>query len=223
MNPELLDQIPSTGFFIVLTLIAGIGPLLAIIATSFLKISVVVMLVRNAIGVQDVPPNLAVNSLALILSLYIMAPVSLQIGDRLSQPGVDLQEFSDPQTQAAIRDSLDPLAQFLDRHADPEHKRFFAATANRIWGEDMGVTIAEDDIIALVPAFTTSQLASAFETAFLLFLPFVAIDLIVSNILLSLGMIMLSPLTVSLPFKLLLFVVADGWTRLIQGLVLSYQ
>lgn len=223
MTPETTASLPGTGSFVLLVLVAGVGPVLAIIATSFLKISVVVMLVRNALGIQDVPSNLAINSLALILSLFIMAPVGVQIAERLTEPGVELQNIGNPETQAALIEGLEPLRGFLDRHADRQHKEFFARTAERMWADDLDISVELDDMIALVPAFTTSQLASAFQTAFLLFLPFVAIDLIVANILLSLGMIMLSPLTVSLPFKLLLFVVADGWTRLLQGLVLSYQ
>lgn len=220
---SLLDQLPGTGSFIATALVLGLGPILAVIITSFLKISVVIMLLRNALGLQDVPSNLAVNSLALILSMYIMAPVGWDIAQRLSEPDVDLQDMTSPQTQEAIADSLESIRGFLDRNAREQHKEFFAASAHRLWGEELAVDVQRDDLMVLIPAFTTSELSAAFEAAFLLYLPFLAIDLIVANILLALGMIMLSPLTVSLPFKLLLFVVIDGWTRLLQSLILSYS
>ena len=100
---------------------------------------------------------------------------------------------------------------------------FFLNSTQRLWPEEARRDVSSDDLLILVPAFTVSELTKAFEIGFLLYLPFIAIDLIVSNILLAMGMMMVSPLTISLPFKLFLFVVVDGWTRLIHGLVLSYE
>ncbi len=220
---NLLDQLPGTGSFIAMAVVLGLGPILAVIITSFLKISVVIMLLRNALGLQDVPSNLAINSLALILSMYIMAPVGWDIAQRLSEPEVDLGDMTNTETQEAIGDSLEAIRGFLERNARDQHKEFFATSARKLWGDELGVDVQPDDLMVLIPAFTTSELSAAFEVAFLLYLPFIAIDLIVANILLALGMIMLSPLTISLPFKLLLFVVVDGWTRLLQSLILSYS
>jgi len=220
---EFMDRLPDTGGRIALMLLFGLGPVLAVITTAFLKISVVLMLLRNALGLQDVPSNLAINSLALILTLFIMAPVGWQISQHLQQPDVVLTDTSNPATQRAIMDSIDTFRGFLDVNARDHHKDFFAQAARRLWADEMGVEISRDNMLVLIPAFTTSELTAAFQAAFLLYLPFLAIDMIVANVLLALGMMMLSPLTVSLPFKLLLFVAVDGWTRLLQNLVLSYS
>ncbi len=220
---ELFGNLPRAGTFILLFAVVGLGPLMAITLTSFLKVVVVLKIVRNALGLQDVPPNLAVNALAVVLSIYIMAPVGYAVGDILSRPGVDLTEVGKPETRDALIESVGPVREFLDHHSDLKQKTFFAEAARSMWADERSVEIAEDDLLVLIPSFTTTQLTSAFQVGFLLYLPFVAIDLIVSSVLLALGMIMVSPMTVSLPLKLMLFVLADGWTRLLHGLVLSYQ
>ena len=209
-----------------LTLIAimgalGLVPFLAIMVTSFIKISVVLMLVRNALGVQQSPPNSAIYGLAIILSLYIMAPVASSIYDSLKSKNLD---FSDP--PAVINDvseAAQPFREFLKRRARPDEVNFFLRTTRSMWPREMAEKVDKDSYIILVPAFTISELTSAFEIGFLLYLPFIVVDLIVSNILLAMGMMMVSPLTISLPFKLLLFVLVNGWSRLIHGLVLTYN
>ena len=117
----------------------------------------------------------------------------------------------------------EPFRQFLVKHADATEKVFFLDTAETLWPAEDFEVIDENSMLILIPAFSISELSKAFEVGFLLYLPFVVIDLIVSNILLAMGMMMVSPTTVSLPFKLLLFVLADGWARLLHGLVLTYQ
>ena len=111
---------------------------------------------------------------------------------------------------------------FLRRHGSEKEQSFFYETAKEIWPEEIAATLEKDSFFVLIPAFTASELKNAFEIGFLIYLPFLAIDLIISNILLAMGMMMVSPMTISLPFKLLLFVLLDGWTLLIHGLVLSY-
>jgi type III secretion protein R len=117
----------------------------------------------------------------------------------------------------------EPFRRYLLRYTPEDERAFFVRATQQIWPEEERENVSGDDLVVLVPAFTVSQLTKAFEIGFLLYLPFIAVDLIVSNILLAMGMMMVSPLTISLPFKLFLFVVVDGWTRLIHGLVLSYQ
>lgn len=205
---------------IFILLAAALVPFLAVVATSFVKLAVVFQLVRNAIGVQQIPPNMALNALAIILSGYIMFPVIAETFDILSAGNHTFK------TAEGIRQAYEagkgPLTRFLDEHAHPREKQFFLEAARSLWPESLSSQMTEDSIAIVLPAFTVSQLREAFEIGFLLYLPFIAIDLIVSNILLAMGMMMVSPLTISLPFKLFLFVMIDGWSRLILGLVKTY-
>lgn len=200
--------------------VAALIPFLAVVATSFVKLSVVFQLVRNALGVQQVPPNLALNSLAIILSAYIMAPVIVDTYDILSAVKVDYST-KEGLTQAYLQGSQ-PLVNFLKAHASERERMFFVEATKHLWPEKLSQGLSPDNLAIVLPAFTVSQLREAFEIGFLLYLPFIAIDLIVSNILLAMGMMMVSPLTISLPFKLFLFVMVDGWSRLILGLVKTY-
>ena len=115
-----------------------------------------------------------------------------------------------------------PLLGFLNKHADLREREFFLKATGALWPPEMASQVDGNSIVILLPAFTVSQLREAFEIGFLLYMPFIAIDLVVSNILLAMGMMMVSPLTISLPFKLFLFVMVDGWSRLILGLVQTY-
>ena len=211
---------------VVLALLALV-PLAAVMTTSFLKIAVVLTLVRNALGVQQVPPNMALYGLALILSAYVMGPVVMQIGDELrtppaaGAPGAPAADRLEGIMDAVAR-GAEPMRAFMLKNSRPEQRDFFVRTARELWGEQAARNLKEDDLLVLIPSFLVSELTAAFQIGFLLYLPFVIIDLIVSNILLAMGMMMVSPVTISMPLKLFLFVMVDGWTRLIQGLVLSY-
>lgn len=200
--------------------LAALFPFLAVVATSFIKISVVFLLVRNALGVQQIPPNMALNALAIILSGYIMAPVFVETY-QIFQTGQYTFNTADG-LQQAYEAGKGPLLKFLNAHAAEREKLFFMESAKSLWPKSLADQLTTDSIAVVLPAFTVSQLREAFEVGFLLYLPFIAIDLIVSNILLAMGMMMVSPLTISLPFKLFLFVMIDGWSRLILGLVKTY-
>ena len=199
---------------------AALFPFLAVVATSFIKISVVFLLVRNAIGVQNIPPNMALNALAIILSGYIMAPVVVATYNIISVG--DFQFDTMDGLRSAYEAGKGPITAFLDRHASEREKTFFLEAARSLWPPDLAATLDKSSIAVVLPSFTVTQLREAFEIGFLLYLPFIAIDLIISNILLAMGMMMVSPLTISLPFKLFLFVMIDGWSRLILGLVKTY-
>lgn len=206
---------------LILTLIVlGLVPFIAVIATSFVKIVVVMLLLRNALGIQQIPPTMTLQGLAIILTLYIMAPVGIAAFDSLAQH--DLTNLQTDALATALSEAAEPFRDFLSRHVAPRHQAFFLETAHQLWPPEVTENLDERNLLVLIPAFTLSELTTAFEVGFLIYLPFVAIDLIISNILLAMGMMMVSPMTISLPFKLLLFVMVDGWTRLIQGLVLSY-
>ncbi len=195
-------------------------PLLVVLGTSFLKLSVVFALLRNALGVQQIPPNIALYGLALILSLFIMVPVGSAVQERLSASPAE------PQASLLSRlsdNTLDPYRQFLQKHTAPAQLRFFRDAARKNWPDSVRAQISDDSLLLLMPAFAVSQLIEAFKIGLLLFLPFIAIDLIVSNVLLAMGMMMVSPMTISMPFKLLVFVLVGGWDRLLGQLLLSYH
>lgn len=199
----------------------SLAPFAALLVSSFVKIVIVLTLVRNALGVQQVPPNMVLNGLAIMLSLYIMFPVIMdtsKIALKTEFKADTLEDVIDGVNKLKV-----PLQKFLSKHTSDVNRAFFIRSAQRIWPEDASKEITPDDFMILLPAFTVTELTSAFQIGFLLYLPFVAIDLIVSNILLALGMMMVSPMTISLPFKLMLFVLVNGWGKMIQGLVLTYR
>nr|WP_302608781.1 type III secretion system export apparatus subunit SctR [uncultured Desulfovibrio sp.] len=200
----------------------GLAPFMLMLVTSYVKIVVVTSLVRNALGVQQVPPAMVMNGLAMILTVFIMAPMAMETMELLER-----QRLSDSPTPqellGAAKEISPPLRHFLERNTDPAVLKAFMGTAGRIWPVNRQQSITRDNMLILVPAFTITELTRAFQIGFLLYLPFVAIDLIISNILLAMGMMMVSPMTISLPFKLLLFVTLDGWLKISQGLLLSYQ
>ena len=204
----------------VLLALMALMPTLVVVSTSFLKIAVVMSLLRNALGVQQMPPNLALYGMALILSAYVMAPVGMHMFDRLTERPDTLKNV--PSLVGTVREGAEPLREFMLKNSRAEQRDFFVRTAQRMWGPKLSEGVTQRDFIVLMPAFVVSELTAAFQIGFLLYLPFVVIDLIVSNILLAMGMMMVSPVTISLPLKLFLFVMVDGWSRLIQGLVLTY-
>ncbi len=323
----------SPALVLVTVVSLALAPFVAVMVTSFTKIVVVLSLLRNALGLQQVPPNVVINGLAIVLSIYVMYPVILdvnaavqarlegrpppasvqrQIDARAQQQAIregrpitvrpdaepvpyaaagdpppaspaaadalaaeaDAQSragdttpdpmFSavrggssnDPRRDAAepppglaeeitrpaapvaapaaggafdtnrlltmVDAGKEPLRTFLIQHSSDSERAFFLRSVQRMLPPERRAELTPDDFIVIVPAFTVSELTAAFQIGFLIFLPFLIIDLVVANILLALGMMMLSPTTVSLPFKLLLFVLIDGWAKLVHGLVLTY-
>lgn len=213
----------SPALIIITVVSLALAPFVAVMVTSFTKLVVVISLLRNALGLQQVPPNVVINGLAIILSIYVMYPVLLDSYTAINQrAAVEPQQKMDVKRLVDLATSgREPLRSFLVKHSSDSERAFFLQTAKRLVRER--TDIGAEDFIVIVPAFTVTELTSAFQIGFLIFLPFLVIDLIVSNILLALGMMMLSPTTVSLPFKLLLFVSLDGWAKLVHGLVLTYR
>lgn len=195
-------------------------PMIAVVATCYTKISVVLQIVRNAIGIQQTPPNLLLFAVAMILSGFIMMPVIERtwtlVGDQITH--IDTPAAATSLAQRAI----EPLKVFMRKYSDPPTQAFFHDAAKKIWGDVSGITVSDDDLAILTPTFLVSELTRAFKIGFLIYLPFLMIDFAVSAILVALGMTMMSPTVVSTPFKLLLFVAVDGWRRLLEGLILSY-
>ena len=195
-------------------------PFIAVMATSFIKMTVVFSLLRNALGVQQIPPNMAMYGLAIILSIYVMAPVGFATHDYMKQNPVSLSNAES--VEKFLDDGLAPYREFLKRQISTREQSFFVDSTRKLWPSQYANRVEADSLLILLPAFTVSEITRAFEIGFLIYLPFIAIDLIISNILLAMGMMMVSPMTISLPFKLLLFVLLDGWARLTHGLILSY-
>lgn len=195
-------------------------PLVAIATTSYLKLSVVLVLVRNALGVQQAPTTLALNAIALVATLFVMSPTLSACMDRVRAVSVAPSSGAS-QIETALQ-VVEPLKQFVLRHGSERERERFLELARKSWPDTASVSARADDWSIAVPAFVVSELQAAFEIGLLLFVPFVALDILVSNVLLAMGMQMVPPMIVALPLKLLLFVLADGWGRLLQALVLSY-
>jgi len=205
---------------ILLTAAVGLIPFLVVTTTAFLKISVVLFLLRNALGTQQTPPTLVMYAIALVVTAYVSAPLVSEVYARVTAPEVNLS--TGPGLRAAAVSVAAPLRASLAKAAAPAERDFLITAARRVWPEQFYAGVGPDDLLILIPAFVMSELTRAFETGFLLYLPFIAVDLIVSNVLMAMGMAMVSPLVISTPFKIFLFVLADGWTRLLHGLILSY-
>ena len=206
----------------------SILPFILLLMTSFVKIAVVLWILKSALGAPQIPPSQVITGLALILTLYVMAPTGERMF-RAIEPdlarGTSAELVSGQSLEVlggAADKAKEPLREFLLKHASPRDRSLFHAMALRMRASDERAGITDRDFLVLVPAFLASELRRAFEIGLLLFIPFLVVDLVISNLLLALGMHMLSPTTVSLPFKLLLFVLADGWQLLLRGLVESY-
>jgi type III secretion protein R len=216
-------EMPEPITLIALIVAFGVAPFAALMVTCFTKLVIVLGLLRTALGLQQTPPNMVLNGIAIVLSVYIMAPVGMDIADALHgrHLGAKGQGINDI---VAVADAAKaPIKQFLEKHTQERERQFFLKSAAALWPKQHADQLQPDDLMVLVPSFTLSELTRAFQIGFVIYLVFVVVDLIVATILLALGMVMLSPTTISLPFKLLLFVMLDGWTRLVHGLVLSYR
>ena len=195
-------------------------PMLLVVCTAFLKIVIVLMITRNAIGVQQVPPGMAINGIALAATLFIMAPVGYEIAENVKASPLDMSNVHT--FLQTGNEAIQPLRAFMLRNIDPDVLPHLLENTSRLWPVKMAQEVQREDLILLIPAFVLSQLQAGFEIGFLIYIPFIVIDLIVSNLLLALGMQMVSPMTISLPLKLLLFVLVSGWSRLLDSLFLSY-
>ncbi len=216
-----MDSLPDPATLIVLLGALSMLPFLVVMGTCFVKLIVVFALVRNALGIQSIPPNIALHGLALVLTAYIMMPVGMESYDNLV--GQDFTLENPESLEAAASAAVVPYRKFLAAHANESQIAFFIDAAGKLWGDEYEHERTRDNMFILIPAFVVGELTTAFEIGFLIYLPFIVVDLVVSNVLLAMGMMMISPMTISLPFKLLLFVFLDGWSRLVQGLILSYQ
>ncbi|MCE2706574.1 MAG: type III secretion system export apparatus subunit SctR [Proteobacteria bacterium] len=206
---------------IILLGLLSLLPVIFIMTTSFVKISMVLILTRESLGVQQIPPNIVIYSLSVILSFYVMGPVYNDMMGTLS----DASTSSTVNNKSLVQNfqaSSGHIKTFLFAHTPTNEKEFFYQSIKRFWTPEMVAKVKKDDLIILVPAFMVSEITSALKIGFLIYLPSVMIDIIVSNILMAMGMMMMSPVTISLPIKILLFTALNGWSRLIHALLSSY-
>ncbi len=222
-RPTLISQA------VALTLLS-LSPFIIMILTSFLKIVVVLGLLRSALGVQQAPPNQIINGVAFMLSLFVMYPTAMKMYDAAQQTMQRLNtpdSLTSPAASSYIIEvasqAREPLRDFLKRNSSVKHQALFYRIAYKGLSEDFRKDLKPDDFMIVMPAYITSQLKDAFEIGVLIYIPFFVIDLVTSNILLAMGMMMLSPVTISMPLKLFLLVMLDGWTLLIEGLVNTFR
>ena len=225
MNHASPDDLLSRPLALVVALaLVSLLPFVFMSVTSFVKISTVLQIVRSAIGAQSVPSGTVVMALAAALTLLAMAPVGQRIADRAAPL---LARKPTPDTVLLVSEGVEavrvPMRDFLSANSSPTEKARFLEAARKVRPEADRAQVHEDDLTVLIPSFVVTELGEAFAVGFLIFLPFLVIDLVVANILLALGMQMLSPTQVSLPFKLLLFVGVSGWGLLAEALVSGYR
>lgn len=216
-----MTQINDLTALLVAVIAIGLIPFVAMVVTSYAKIVVVLGLLRNALGVQQVPPNMVLNGIAILVSMYVMAPIGMNAAGTMSH-----EQLANSPAQVMIQAagaSQEPFRQFLKKHSRERERLFFLRSAHVIWPENLASKLREDDLIVLAPAFTLSELADAFKIGFLLYIAFIVVDLVIANVLLAMGLNQIQPTNVAIPFKLLLFVGMDGWSTLIHGLILTYK
>jgi type III secretion protein R len=222
-RPSLLTQA------VVLSMLSLL-PFIIMILTSFMKIVIVLSLLRNALGVQQAPPNQIINGVGVMLTLFIMYPTALKMYDVSQKAMAETpvpESFLTPGASTYIigiaEKTREPLRDFLKNNSSVQHQALFYRMSYKVLPEQHRESLKPDDFIIVVPSFITSQLKDAFEIGVLIYIPFFVIDLVVSNILLAMGMMMLSPVTISMPLKLFLLVMLDGWTLLVEGLVNTFK
>jgi flagellar biosynthetic protein FliP len=207
------DNQMALQFFLLLTVLSLV-PSILMMVTSFVRITIVLSFLRTALGTQQLPPNQVMVGLALFLTMFVMAPTWQQINTQALQPYLSNQI---PAEQAFDK-GVEPLRQFMFKQTREKDLAMFI----QVGGLPQPQTQADVPTYALIPAFMISELKTAFQMGFLIMVPFLVIDIVVSSTLMSMGMMMLPPATISLPFKLLLFVMADGWHLIVHSLVTSF-
>ncbi len=218
---------PDAGLTPYLALVViALVPLVFVTTTSFVKISVVFSVLRNALGTGQIPSGTVITALSLILTLYVMAPVAAAMMDAAA-PSATAIDPSAPLAHpadliATVRAGAEPLRTFLVHNAGERERSLFLDLAREARPEAQRAGLEESDLLVVAPAFIVTELGEAFQLGFLIYLPFLIVDLVIANVLTALGLTSLSPTQVSLPFKLLLFVMVDGWYLLARALVLGY-
>lgn len=211
---EPKDLVNSLNVLIILTLLV-LAPSLILVMTSFVRLIIVFSFLRQALGTQQMPPNQILVSLALILTFFIMEPVGQRAYDNAVKPYIDKEISYDE----AFEKGVEPFKEFMIRNTREKDLALFF----RIRDIQNPQNYKEVPLSVAIPAFMISELKTAFEIGFLLYLPFLVIDMVVSSVLMAMGMMMLPPVMISMPFKLLIFVLVDGWNLLVGNLIESFR
>lgn len=211
-NPQ--EMATSLQLLLLLTVLS-LAPSILIMMTSFTRVVIVLSFMRNALATQQTPPNQVIIGLALFLSFFIMAPTWNQINTDAIQPYLHAQITQ----EQAYNKALVPLRTFMFKQTREKDLALFVQLSKI----ERPKTYDDVPTYVLIPSFIISELKTAFQIGFILFIPFIVIDMIVASVLMSMGMLMLPPMMISLPFKILLFVMVDGWHLLVRSLILSYQ
>ena len=212
---NLLDgnNIPTLNIIFLLTIIALL-PSIVVMGTSFTRIIIILSFLRNAMGIQQVPPNVVLAGLSLFLTLFIMGPTLNQINVQAYLPYRQEQITQ----EEALKRATVPLKEFMLRQTEKGTLNMYLDMA----GQELTDKVEDLPLTVIVPSFMTSELKHAFLAGFLIYLPFLLIDMVTASILMSMGMVMLPPAMISLPFKLLLFIAVDGWELLFSSIVKSF-
>ncbi|WP_044893758.1 flagellar type III secretion system pore protein FliP [Bacillus alveayuensis] len=213
-NNSAPENVSTSVKLLLLLTILSIAPSILIMMTSFARIIIVLSFVRTSLGTQQMPPNQVLVGLALFLTFFIMAPTFKEVNDQALQP---LFEEKINLEQAYERASI-PLKEFMSKHTRQKDLALFLKYS----GAEKPKSVEDIPLTTLVPAFVISEIKTAFQMGFMIFIPFLVIDMIVASVLMSMGMMMLPPVMISLPFKILLFVLVDGWYLVVKSLLESF-
>ncbi len=208
------SQVPTLDILLLLTIISLL-PSLLIMMTSFMRTIIILSFLRNALGIQQTPPNMVLVGIAIFLTLFIMDPVIKELNTDVYTP----YKNGEITTEEAFSQAQLPLKRFMLRNSEKDTVEIFAEMADADAVED----VEELPTTVVIPAFMASELKKAFVAGFLLYIPFLLIDIVVSSTLMSMGMMMLPPAMISLPFKLLLFITVDGWNLLFSSIITSFR
>ncbi|WP_413381581.1 flagellar type III secretion system pore protein FliP [Alkalihalobacillus sp. 1P02AB] len=219
IEPDFFSDEPASvattiQLLLVLTVLS-LAPAILIMMTAFTRIVIVLSFVRQGLATQSMPPNQVLIGLALFITFFIMAPVLSEVNDRALTPFLN-----DEMTQEeALAEAAIPMKEFMAKHTREKDLALFMGYA----GLDQPESLDDIPLTSLIPAFAISELKTAFQIGFLIFVPFLVIDMIVASVLMSMGMMMLPPVMIALPFKILLFVLVDGWYLIVESLLLSFR
>lgn len=213
-NGEAVEEMAIGMKILFLLTILSLAPAILVMVTSFTRIIVVLSLLRQALGLHSMPPNQVLVGMALFLTFFVMSPVWNQVNEEALQPYL-AKEI--PEKEAMTR-AMAPIRSFMLRQTREKDLALFLSISE----QDRPKNVSEVPTMLIVPAFVTSELKTAFQIGFFIYIPFLILDMVVASVLLSMGMLMLPPMMIVLPFKLLLFVLVDGWYLLVGSLVRSF-
>jgi len=208
------DVVDTFEILAILTILA-LAPSILIMMTSFTRIIIVLSFIRNALGIQQLPPNQVLIGLSLFLTFFVMTPVGTQIYDNAVLPYLDNRI----EQQEALDEAMEPLRNFMFRQTRESDMNLFLVLS----GHERPESLVDIPSHVLIPAFIISELKTGFQIGFLIYLPFIVVDMVVASTLMSMGMMMLPPVMISLPFKILLFVLVDGWNLAIKNLIMGFN